>query len=147
MKVLSFLQDTGPDHRGRYLSDIWQLSDQQMETTHDYIQWVFPLNEPSSASPDAPVLEQGEIALIHKSSIAAHNLNVSANWFCDFLKRNAHWRVAHDHNHLRITRMIKSQRLLLGETAANAIREKILQLAAPSTGQISENSLAYWRNA
>ena len=30
MKVLSFLQDTGPDHRGRYLSDIWKFSDQQI---------------------------------------------------------------------------------------------------------------------
>ena len=147
MKVLSFLQDTGPDHRGRYLSDIWKFSDQQIETTHDFIQWVFPLDEPSTASPDAPVLEPGEIALIHKSSLAAHNLNVSANWFCAYLTRNDHWRVAHDHNHLRITRMIRSQRLLQGEMAANATRDRILKLAAPSKEEISETSFGYWKNA
>lgn len=147
MKVLSFLQDTGPDHRGRYLSDIWKFNDQQMETTHDYIQWVFPLDEPSSASADAPVLEPGEIALIHKSSLAAHNLNASVNWFIAFLTRNDQWRTAHDHNHLRITRMIKSQRLLHSEMAANATRDKILKLAESSKAQISETALDYWRNA
>ena len=147
MKVLSFLQDTGPDHRGRYLSDIWKFSDSLMETTHDYIQWVFPLDEPSSASPDAPVLEPGEIALIHKSSLAAHNLNESVNWFCAYLTRNDHWRVDHDHNHLRITRMIKSQRLLQGEMAANATRDRVLKMAASSKGQIGERAIDYWRAA
>ncbi len=147
MKVLSFLQDTGPDHRGRFLSDILRFDDTAIETTHDFIQWIFPLDEPSSASADAPMLEAGEVALIRKSSLAAHSLNISVPWFCDFLKRNKHWRAAHDHNHLRITRMIKSVRLLQGDPAANALRDKVLAMAEPSKDKISPTAWDYWRQA
>ncbi len=147
MKVLSFLQDTGPDDRGRFLSDILKFDDKAIETTHDFIQWIFPLDEPSSASADAPILEAGEVALIRKSSLAAHNLNESVQWFCAFLERNDGWRVAHDHNHLRITRMIKSVRLLQGEPAANALRDKVVALAEASGDKISPTSLEYWRQA
>ena len=147
MKVLSFLHDTGPDHRGRYLSDIWKYSDDAIDTTHDFIQWVFPLDEPSGASPDAPVLEPGEVALIRKSSLAAHNLNQSVQWFLNFLQRDKHWLATHNHNHLRITRMIKSLRLLEGEMAANSVRSSVLRMGEPHKDKISELAFDYWRNA
>ncbi len=147
MKLLSFLQDVGPDHAGRYLSDIWKFSDQQIETTHDFIQWVFPLAEPSSAFPDAPILEPAEIDLIHKSSPATMNLERSAQWFLDYLARSKGWLRTHDHNHLRITRMIKSQRLLLGELAAGSTKEKVLQMASKAKTPIDGVALAYWRAA
>lgn len=147
MKILSFLQDVGPDHQGRYLSDIWKFSDQQIETTHDFIQWVFPLAEPSSAVPDAPVLEPGEIELIHKSSPATMNLEKSGQWFLDFLARSKGWLRPHDHNHLRITRMIKSQRLLLGELAAESAKQRVLQMVKKANAPVSDLTSDYWRAA
>lgn len=147
MKLLSFLQDVGPDHRGRYLSDIWKFGDDEIERTHDFIQWVFPLAEPSSAQPDSPVLEPTEIDLIHKSGPATMNVERSTEWFLGFLSRSPQWRVAHDHNHLRITRMIRSNRLLLGELAADSARARVMKLAEKSKGEISEESLAYWQRA
>ena len=147
MKLLSFLQDVGPDHRGRYLSDIWKFGDDEIERTHDFIQWVFPLHEPSGAQPDAPVLEPAEIDLIHKSGPATMNVERSTEWFLGFLARSPHWLVAHDHNHLRITRMIRSNRLLLGELAAESARARVLKLAEKSKGKISDESLRYWKQA
>lgn len=147
MKLLSFLQDVGPDHQGRYLSDIWKFSDQQIETTHDFIQWVFPLAEPSGAIPGAPVLESAEIDLIHKSSPATMNLEKSGQWFIDYLARSKGWLRSHDHNHLRITRMIKSQRLLLGELAADSAKERVLQMAKKAKAPIDDMAYAYWRAA
>jgi hypothetical protein len=147
MKLLSFLQDVGPDHRGRFLSDIWKFSDDDIEHTHDFIQWVFPLDEPSGAQPDAPVLEPAEIDLIHKSGPATMNVERSTEWFLGFLSRSQRWLVPHDHNHLRITRMIKSNRLLLGELAAESARAKVLKLVQKAGGKISEESIAYWRSA
>ena len=146
MKLLSFLQDVGPDHQGRYLSDIWKFSDQQIETTHDFIQWVFPLAEPSGAFPGAPVLEPAEIDLIHKSS-PTMNLENSGQWFIDDLARSKGWLRSHDHNHLRITRMIKSQRLLLGELAADSTKERVLQMAKKAKAPIDDMAYAYWRAA
>lgn len=147
MKLLSFLQDVGPDHQGRYLSDIWKFSDQQIEGTHDFIQWVFPLAEPSGAFPDAPVLEPAEIDLIHKSSPATMNLERSAQWFLDFLGRSKGWLRPHDHNHLRITRMIRSQRLLLGELAAESTKQSVLQMAKKAKVPINDVAYEHWRAA
>ncbi len=147
MKLLSFLQDVGPDHQGRYLSDIWKFSDQQIETTHDFVQWVFPLAEPSGAFPGAPVLEPAEIDLIHKSSPATMNLEKSGQWFVDYLARSKTWLRSHDHNHLRITRMIKSQRLLLGELAAESTKARVLQMATKTKAPIDDVAYEYWRAA
>ena len=147
MKLLSFLQDVGPDHRGRYLSDIWKFGDDEIERTHDFIQWVFPLAEASGAFPGAPVLEPAEIDLIHKSGPATMNLERSTEWFIGFLSRSPQWLVAHDHNHLRITRMIRSNRLLLGELAADSARASVMKLSEKAKGKISEESLRYWQRA
>lgn len=147
MKLLSFLQDVGPDHRGRYLSDIWKFGDEQIESTHDFIQWVFPLDEPSGAVPDAPVLEPAEIDLIHKSSPATMNVERSTEWFLGFLARSPHWLRGYDHNHLRITRMIRCNRLLLGELAAESARNRVLKLAEKAKGKIGDEAIDYWRRA
>ncbi len=147
MKLLSFLQDVGPDHRGRYLSDIWKFGDDEIERTHDFIQWVFPLAEASGAQPDAPMLEPAEIDLIHKSGPATMNVERSTEWFLEFLSRSPKWLVAHDHNHWRITRMIKSNRLLLGELAAESARARVMKLAENAKGKISEVAIAFWEQA
>ncbi len=149
MKLLSFLQDVGPDHQGRYLSDIWKFSDLQIATTHDFIQWVFPLDVASGALPDAPVLEPAEIDLIHKSSPATMNLEKSAQWFLDYLSRSKDWLRESDHHHLRITRMLRSQRLLLGELAAESAKERVFHMAqqAKTKARISDAAYAHWRAA
>ena len=144
MKLLSFLQDVRPDHCGRFLSDIWKFSDAQIESTHDFIQWVFPLDEPSGAQPDAPVLEPAEIALIHKSAPATMNVERSTEWFLGFLARSTDWLAPYDHNHLRITRMIRSNRLLLGELAAESARNRVLQLLEKSKGKVGETAIGFW---
>jgi hypothetical protein len=147
MKLLSFLQDVRPDHRGRFLSDIWKFSDEQIESTHDFIQWVFPLDEPSGAQPDAPVLEPPEIELIHKSAPATMNVEHSTDWFLGFLARSTHWLAPYDHNHLRITRMIRSNRLLLGELAAESARSRVLQRLERAKGNVGETAIGFWMRA
>jgi len=140
MKLLSFLQDVGGDHRGRTLSDIWKFSDEQIASTHDFIQWVFPLDTESGAQPDAPVL-------IHKSGPATMNVERSTDWFLGFLSRSPKWLAAYDHNHLRITRMIRSNRLLLGELAAESARSRVMQLAGKASGKISDEALGFRKRA
>lgn len=39
----------------------WEDGD--WEGVHDFIQWVFPLKEPSNFNPDAPLLTEEDIAL------------------------------------------------------------------------------------
>ena len=61
--LLGFLEGYDADARGRKLHEIWEFSDNQIESTHDFIQWLFPLTEPSQSQPDAPVLVQKKYRL------------------------------------------------------------------------------------
>jgi len=108
---------------------------------------MFPLAEPSQSVPDAPVLEPAEIDLIHKSSPAQMNLERSGQWYLGYLARSKDWLREHDHHHRRITRMIRSQRLLLGELAADSAREQVLKLAKQGKATIGDAAYAHWQSA
>ena len=104
--ILDFLIGEQPDIYNRYLEDIWKMSDEDTEGVHNFIQWVFPLNERSGAVPNSPILTQQEIIDIKKSEIAKQNIKKSADWFLNFLTRNSYWVCQSNHNHLRITIVI-----------------------------------------
>ena len=60
--LVAFYRGDGRDHRGRSLSDIQELDFYELEFNHDYIQWLFPLPEPSGANASAPLLSNDDIA-------------------------------------------------------------------------------------
>jgi len=142
-----FLNGTSPDHRGRYLRDIWDFDDKTIEHTHDFIQWMFPLTEKSLSVPGVPTLSATDIEAIRTSEVARDNLERSAQWYLGFLQRNDHWIKPYDHNHLRITRVIKSVRLLVHNTLADEIKYKVILLLSGSTNSVSGKSREFWANA
>ena len=147
MEIVGFLEGKTPDHRGRILAMILQQTDHQAETTHDYIQWLFPLDEPSRSVMSAPVLNELDIEDIRQSNLAQQNLVKSASWFLGFLERNDHWITRYDHNHLRITRVIKSLRLLASDEAADGFKNKMVGLLADRHQSIDEKARQIWANA
>ena len=50
--LIDFFADNGADNRGRVLLQIVGQSDEWLESTHDFIQWLFPLSEASGANPN-----------------------------------------------------------------------------------------------
>jgi hypothetical protein len=145
--IVGFLEGKTPDHKGRILAMLLQQTDHQAETTHDYIQWLFPLDEPSRSVMGAPVLNELDIEDIRHSELAQQNLVKSAIWFLGFLERNDHWITKYDHNHLRITRVIKSLRLLASDEAADEFRDKMLRLAGDKLNFIDQKAQGFWTNA
>ena len=146
-EIVGFLEGKTPDHRGRILAMLLQQTDHQAETTHDYIQWLFPLDEPSRSVNGAPVLTELDIDEIKGSSLAQANLARSARWFLGFLERNNHWITKYNHNHLRITRVIKSLRLLASDEAADEFRDKVLALAGDNLNLVDQKARGFWRSA
>ena len=146
-EIVSFLEGKAPDHRGRILAMLLQQTDHQAETTHDYIQWLFPLNEPSRSVNGVPVLTELDIDEIRQSSLAQANLAESARWFLGFLERNDHWITNYNHNHLRITRVIKSLRLLASDKAADEFRDKVLALAGDNLNLVDQKARGFWANS
>ncbi len=55
-QIILFTLGEAPDHRGRYIHDIWTFSDESLENTHDYIQWLFPIPAANEVNQFAPVL-------------------------------------------------------------------------------------------
>jgi hypothetical protein len=145
--IVGFLEGVTPDNRGRLLSHIHQFSDEQMETTHDYIQWVFPTAQPSQSNYNAPVLSPFDIEDLQQSKRAIANLKISAEWFSGFLSRHNYWISRYNHNHLRITRVITSLRLLAGDDDANQFLASILELIKGKEGQIGQKPIQFWMQA
>ncbi len=126
---------------------LWRQTDDDAENIHDYIQWMFPLDEPSQAVNGAPVLDDFDIDEIRESQLATENLEESARWFLGFLERNDHWITEYDHNHLRITRAIKSLRLLASDLVANAFRSKVIELAGDNLSLVDQKARDFWASS
>ena len=145
--VLGFLNGTAADIHGRTFDDVMAFSDEQIERTHNFVQWLFPLPEPSLSVPGSPCLTDAEITTIKDSGAAIANLNMAADWFLDFLARNRHWIKPYDHNHLRITRVIKSLRLISGDEAADQFKTAVIGLAYEGIKLINGRTRQFWENA
>ena len=146
MSLVDFLNRTGPDHQGRYLRDIWDLDDNAIEQTHDFIQWIFPLTEKSMSVPGAPTLSTVDIEAIRTGEVARANLEESAQWYLGFLQRNDHWIKSYDHNHLRITRAIKSLSLLTSVEASNSFLDSVFDIAGDRIQSIGQNAIRFWKS-
>ena len=149
MNFVNFLTNNEPDFKNRFLKDIWNFSDEDIEYTHDFIQLLFPLNEKSSAISNGIYLDSNEAILsIKANKLATENIVKSSKWFLSFLARNSHWKRQHDHNYLRITRIIKSLRLLVSDQEANKFYESFMQLVDENLkSKINSTTLTYWENA
>lgn len=145
--IVDFLTGAGPDGAGREIFGVLALDDSAIEATHDFIQWLFPLRERSGASPNAPTLTEQDVAVIRGSGLAEAALAAATDRMAIFYLRNGHWLTGSDHNHLRITRIIKSLRLLRGDEAADAFRDLILARVAEAGSPVGAPTLGFWGRA
>jgi hypothetical protein len=144
-RLISFLAGDGRDDAGRAFDDVLALPDADLEARHDFIQWLFPLTEPSRAVPGSPWLEATALAALRDSPLAVERQARAAARMLGFYRATSNWRGRFDHNQLRITRIIKSLRLVSGDAAADAFKAQILALAQGSP--INAEALAFWREA
>jgi len=138
-RIIAFYSGTEPDHRGRYLHEIQRWADDQLEAVHDYIQWLFPLPEPSGFNLAAPVLNRQSIQEFRTRPDLQEKLRVSflrmmdfygldvrsgeqvtVNRTSNFAAKATVWLSPGNHNHLRITRILRCLSLLGLEAEAKA---------------------------
>ena len=142
-----FLKNEEKDFQGRFLSDIWNFSDDEIEDNHDFIQLMFPLDKPSEAIDHNIYLkDQNEFLKIQSDLIVKKNIIKSKDWFMELLKRNNQWRSYSDHNQLRITRIIECLRLLISDQEADLFYSTIISMVGIDN-EINEITLDYWSNA
>ena len=145
--VVAFLEGEGPDAAGRTLCEVIAFDNAALERTHDFIQWLFPLCEASRTVPDAPVLSADDVAALQASDRAQCALAAASERMAAFYRTTHDWLMPNDHNHLRITRIIRSLRLLVGDDQADAFRAAILSRVEATRAPISARSRGYWTTA
>src|SRR5713101_7352662 len=84
MNLVDFYLGRAPDYKGRVLGDIWTWDYGTLEETHDYIQVLFPLTEPSMYSSRAPLLRAKDIAQVRANVTIRENLLRSCRMMLDF---------------------------------------------------------------
>lgn len=189
--IVSFYRG-GVDAAGRRLADIWSWSAAELESTHDYIQWLFPLDAESGVNPAAPLVTAetrrafawDELlgdrlmrslllmlefyglrcarARTHRRSADHHAMSksgkpapadeprdtVTITRGPEFAERARVWLQPGNHNHLRLTRVLKSLCLLGREAEARALLSCLEEIAADEGREaISPRTLEFWRHA
>ena len=142
--IVDFLESRGPDAAGRTIDRVLAFGPRSLELHHDFIQWIFPLAEPSRAVPASPVLTPEDIHTIRGSPAAQYNLARARAHMIWFYETTDDWLRPKDHNHLRITRIIRSLRLLVGDQAADSFRRRIEARTAAGAAAIDPESLRLW---
>lgn len=157
--LLAFYHAQAPDHRGRWLHEIWRASPSWLEQTHDYMPWLFPLPEPSSVTPQAPLLTPACRQAFAADPALRQQMRHSLELMLDFwgivdsggeylLKPHSHastlWLARHNHNQLRLTRAIRSLAACHLLTEALQLQQLVLLLGQ---NQVNPHTLEYWRHA
>ncbi|KAI1131454.1 hypothetical protein F5Y10DRAFT_233687 [Nemania abortiva] len=159
----------GPDARGRTLDEILGWSDERLETQHDYIQTVFPLPEESVFSFEAPVIDEETMLVFRQSPQMRRNLLRALKRMLGFYgfdvqggegpdsqliitpkqdceRGFSRWLASRDHNHLRITRIIRSLRILGLEAAARDFYNALLEVNK-TRNRVGSTSIGFWTRA
>ena len=168
--LTDFYRGVGGDAANRRFDDVLGRDFEWLERTHDYIQWLFPLDVSSAFNPDAPLLTAEDRREFAASPELAANLNRAFRRMLDFYgfvvagtrprlqlargdsfeRRRLTWLTAGNHNLLRISRILSSLRLLghpeLAEAFFDAL-ERLYQEDAAARHAIGERSFAFWKRA
>jgi hypothetical protein len=166
-RLLGFYSGRLGDDRGRLLRDILAWPDDTLEEVHDYIQWLFPLTEPSAFNPRAPLVGAAAIQEFHRSAELRGNVLAAFERMLRFygfevagggegaIRRSAIfaerarvWLTPMNHNHLRITRILRCLCLMGLRAEARAFLAALSAVYQEEPRPpISSGTLRYWREA
>jgi Opioid growth factor receptor (OGFr) conserved region len=156
----------GRDDAGRTLVEILAWSDDRLEATHDYIQWVFPTRQPSAVSPSAPLVTDATAAAFADDVVLGDRLRLALDRMLAFYGlrhrgravqidqgrfalRARVWLRPNNHNHLRLTRIMQSLAALGLEADARALQRCLLEdvCGGPERDNVSKRTVTFWREA
>lgn len=165
MELVKFYRGERSNPSGYSLEDMWAFRHGEFECDHDYVQWLFPSNEPSNMNCDALTLTLEESLIFQKDPELREKVKISFSKMLDFLgfemvsengllsirpleptdKRPEplKWLTHFNHNMFRVTRILKSLRLMgFGQYAM-----LFFHALGDYQDKVSENTFQYWRTA
>ena len=155
------------DPKGRTVAAILAWDDDKLETAHDYIQILFPLPEGSPFNAWAPTVDRTTFNAFRQRKALRDNLTRSFERMLEFYgftlekyngkvevcespnfpEASQNWVAKYDHNHLRMTRIIRSLRVLGLEAEGQAFYLALKKVYDEHPRQINAKSLMFWTRA
>ena len=124
MNYTAFLAGLENDSKNRSIEEILAYTDEQLEQGHDYIQEVFPTKSLSMFHLIKPITDK-DLSSFYQNEQAKENVRTMYRRMLVFWKIDGDrykewgskaperlWNKEGDHNHLRMTRVLKSLKLL-----------------------------------
>lgn len=163
--LTAFYSGQGTDHRGRSFNSILAFPDSEMESCHDFIQWLFPLHTPSPYNPEAPVVTADVVADFHNTAELQSRMHQALQRMLHFLGMalkespqgfelvlpadicERHWLMPDNHNHRRISRMLSSMKMMGLDAQTGALWQGLQKLALQCEGKITAATVTHWRLA
>jgi hypothetical protein len=163
-RLLDFYRGAGTDAEGRTLAEILAWGDDDLEAVHDFIQWLFPLPEPSNFNADAPLLTPEDIAAFQGDAVVRANLRRAFARILRFLgleqqgggevvegpnfaARAPDVWASPNHNWLRVSRILRSLALLGLRPEAGALYARLASFRDSRRFPIREDTFRYWTAA
>ena len=101
--IVGFYEGSIRNQDGYSLDEIMNFDKNALEKCHTYIQWLFPLDEPSFAVPSSPILNKHQIEEIRDRKDIKDKIGESLGFmmsFYDFggLSKDKPWITPRNHN-------------------------------------------------
>lgn len=163
-KIKNFYLGKRRTPEGFSFEDIMNFNSVQFELHHHFIQWLFPIETPSFYNISAPILTKeeavklGECREVRKKMIQAFQF-VCKMYELDivFEEENIHiipgnnfsgwWLTKNNHNHLRITRILKCLTNVGLKKYAIAFLQLLESLYKTNSEGITKKTMEFWKNA
>ena len=144
---IGFFLNNETNSNGVSFNDIQLYTLEELEKKHDYIQWIFPLLEPSQFHKNSPIVSQELVDVLKHDTIFKRNMHKSFDLMKFFYCNTTHWMKENDHNLLRITRIIKSLSLFGLDGLAEQFFDMISIICANNNFQIPKKTSEFWIDA
>jgi hypothetical protein len=144
-----------------FLKDILKKDDIWLETSTNYFPWIFPLDKPSLKVKSSPILMQEDIRFFKENEECQNNMRFVLQRMLNF------WGIAyekhdmyvlgnsplfiasqpHNHNYRRLSRAMRSLKLLGFQEEAEQLQACCLCFAKEYPQCVSEKTVWYWKIA
>jgi hypothetical protein len=169
-RVLDFYRGELRHPRGVTIESIWGWDHGQLEYEHTYIQWLFPLRDPSRAVPGSPTITEAEVGEFNRDPALRERVLRSLRCMLgfygftmipaadaaegvtiapapDFAAKSRSWLTPGNHNHLRITRILKSLCILGLQNEAREMFAALQRVYVTNADAIGSMTYEFWRKA
>ncbi len=162
-QIINYYLGSGTDDKGRTLTDVLNFTDSELESVHDYIQWLFPTFEMSAYHPEAPIFTADSAMAFVETGLIMDNARFAFDRIMQFYGMayldstnketvvrydfSNNWVTRGNHNFLRLTRILKFLNIVGMSNEADALFAALCGVYAAQPVVVGRRTLKFWIEA